>query len=94
MELVVAETRRKRDWYFDDGKYLCMEGEKVCSRVYGKHLIDPNKIRYTRAQMRQRLDINQRGLYRVEPDPVTIELWNDWQRRQSVGETENNNPES
>lgn len=93
MELIISETRRKRDWYFADGIYLCKEGEKVCSKIYGKNLVNPDNIRNTRKEIQKRLDINQRGLYRTEPDLITIELWNDWQRRQSLGKAEDNNQE-
>ncbi len=91
MELIISETRRKRDWYFADGIYLCKEGDNTCARIHGKNLPNPDNMRNTRKEIQKRLDINMRALYRTEPDPVTVELWNDWQRRQSLGEAETDN---
>lgn len=91
MELITSESRRKRDWYFADGVYICKEGDKVCAKIHGKTLANPDNIRLRRQQTNKSLPINQRGLYRIEPDPITIELWNDWQRRQGVGEAEIDN---
>lgn len=83
MELIIAESRRKRSWYYSDGEYICKEGSNICARVLGKYLPDPNTLREKRQIQQKRLPLNQRGLYRVEPDEVTKVLWNDWQRRQN-----------
>ena len=85
MEHIISESRRKREWYYADGVYFCKENDKICAKLRGEHLPNPDEIRFRRSQTRRGLPFNVRGLYRVEPDPITIELWNDWQRRQSMG---------
>lgn len=88
MELIASEERRKRNWYYSEGKYIAKQGEVVCATINGADLTDPDIIAYRRQMTQKLLPINQRGLYRIEPDPITKALWNDWQRRQSVGKTE------
>lgn len=85
MELIISEERRKRDWYYLDGAYISKEGDKICAKIIGGQLPNPETIRLQRQIQQKRLPLNQRGLYRTEPDPITLALWNDWQARQSVG---------
>lgn len=91
MELIISETRRERDWYYCDRCYLSKTGDVINAKIRGDCLVDPEKIRSMRLEIQARLPINQKGNYRIEPDEITKALWNDWQRRQSMGKAENNN---
>jgi len=94
MEFVISESRRKRDWYFQDGVYHCFSGDTLNAKINAHELTDPEELRARRMMVRRQIPLNQRGLYRVDPDPVTVALWNDWQKRKCMGETTGDNPQA
>jgi len=95
MEFVIKESRRPYTWYFcPPATYLCKEGDTLRAKLFGGDIPNPEEIVLKRKIARARLPLNQRGLYRTQPDPITVELWNDWQRRQGLGENETNNQEA
>lgn len=81
MELIVKDSRNNREWYYEDGKYIAKTGDVAYVKLYGKHLPDPDLIRERRKIAQKMQPVNMQGLYRVEPDPITVALWNDWQNR-------------
>jgi hypothetical protein len=91
MEFVTAEIRRTNKWFYDNGYYISMCGDKINAKIAGYDLPNPDDIRRKRALMQKALPVNQRGLYRTNLDPVTVELWNDYQRRQGMGAAEVDN---
>ena len=75
---IVEELRRPRKWYFKDGEYLAMEGDTICAKIHGDQLVNPDLLRLRLLEIQQKLNPNDRALFRTEPDPVTIALYNHW----------------
>lgn len=73
MELiVVSETRRPLDWFYDveTKSYVRRERDgKLDAKIYGRFLPDPHLLEEVRAE---------RGAPRVQCDPVTHVLWKHW----------------
>lgn len=83
MEFVIAEKRRPFKWYCDGAYYVCYHGDKEVSRIEGAFLPDPSYLRERRKTEALRLPPEHRARYRTEPDPVTVGLWNDYQKRRA-----------
>jgi hypothetical protein len=84
MELIIKEQRRPRTWYYESGEYTSRNEENIFARIRGEFLPDPEEISLKRRMAQSTLPKNKRGLYRVQPDPITVALWNDWQARKSM----------
>ena len=79
---IIKEKRRPWTWYFDDGWYLCIDQNgEIRKKILGVQWPDPMKINAARQQVIRELPPEQRVGFREYADPITIAIWDDYQKR-------------
>lgn len=85
MEQIIRETRRPHTWFYEDGFYICEHDNGTIVKKIHAHLWpDPMKLKDSYIRARLRVPEKERKNFRIEPDPVVVAIWNDYQKRKQV----------